>query len=328
MIQYLCVEKDSIYTYISLELCRENLRTAISQENEEFYRYSTPKCCLLQITHGMNFLHDKMKVQHRDIKPQNILWKHHNNEIRFIISDFDLGHFVEGESSHRAMYGTMGWTAPELWNKGERTTAVDIFSLGCVFYYVLTIGRHPFGSVANMKVCQQNIDDDKFSLRDLNQRHDPFVVALAEDLIRQMIDLSASKRPDAVSILKHPLFWDNGDMVNFYHKIGDNMEDMKSSSIKRLKESLEHDATIVFQGNWKDSLDKIVRNDLSRSNGGELCRLLRAVRDKIVHCGRFREELGAIYQNSPEGVVQYYNSRFPKLLIYTFRVYTREISNS
>jgi len=44
--------------------------------------------------------------------------------------------------------GTDGWIAPEMMDAFEiqRTTcSVDIFSLGCVFYYVLTEGSHPFG---------------------------------------------------------------------------------------------------------------------------------------------------------------------------------------
>ena len=42
-----------------------------------------------------------------------------------------------------SVYGSLGWTAPELRNsaKRKRTSAVDIFSMDCVFYYLLTIRR-------------------------------------------------------------------------------------------------------------------------------------------------------------------------------------------
>ena len=72
VIQYLCTESDGANTFIALELCDGNLKNAISHCNDEILPYLTPKCCLLQITHGIKFLHD-LKVQHRDIKPQKYL---------------------------------------------------------------------------------------------------------------------------------------------------------------------------------------------------------------------------------------------------------------
>ncbi len=54
-------------------------------------------------------------------------------------------------------YGTIGWAAPELWKGGKRTSAVDVFSLGCVFYYVLAKGRHPFRKIDDLEQCQRNI---------------------------------------------------------------------------------------------------------------------------------------------------------------------------
>jgi len=99
---------------------------------------------------------------------------------RLLISDFGLCKKLEpDQSSFRATTahaaGTTGWRAPELLVTEEgapplmsmsensatgstsdgvildtltnrrATRAIDIFSLGCVFYYVLTKGSHPFG---------------------------------------------------------------------------------------------------------------------------------------------------------------------------------------
>ncbi len=179
-----------------------------------------------------------------------------------MISDFHLGHFSYDETSHKAMYSTLGWTAPELWNSnGERTTAVDIFSLGCVFYYVLSIGGHPFGTVADLKGCQQNIEDNQMSLSGFNEHTTVFDVALVEDLIREMIHWNGANRPEACDVLSHPLLsWDSKEMVEFFHRIGNYMEDKQSSDINRLKDMLEQNAAVVFQGSCMERLDKIVRN--------------------------------------------------------------------
>ena len=325
VIQYLCVEKDSMNTYIALELCGGNLKTAIFDHKEEFLPFLTCKCCLYQIAQGIKFLHD-LNVQHRDIKPQNILWRRsgiNSKEIRFIVSDFDLSHFTDEETSHKAMRGTEGWSAPELWNsKGQRTTAVDIFSLGCVFYYVLTNGRHPFGLLSDREDRQKNIDGNKFSFSDLKECHDDFLIALAEDLIGQMVNLTASKRPNACNILEHPLFWDCSDMEKFYRHIGVLMRDkLKNSKNQQLKENLECDATAVFQRSWKERLHMPVRKSLRSfsSEQDKICILLKVVRNQIDHFLDLHENVRSIYEKNG-GVIQYYNNFFPKLLIYTFRV--------
>jgi serine/threonine-protein kinase/endoribonuclease IRE1 len=38
----------------------------------------------------------------------------------------------------------MVWQPVEVLNGSKRTKSMDIFSLGCVFYYILSCGEHPF----------------------------------------------------------------------------------------------------------------------------------------------------------------------------------------
>lgn len=46
-----------------------------------------------------------------------------------------------------------------------QTCAVDVFSLGCIYYYVLTIGSHPFGDALKR---QANIIQGEYSLKFLS----------------------------------------------------------------------------------------------------------------------------------------------------------------
>ena len=46
-----------------------------------------------------------------------------------------------------------------------QTTAIDIFSLACVFYYVLTSGKHPFGDSLHR---QANIISGEYTLDKLS----------------------------------------------------------------------------------------------------------------------------------------------------------------
>ena len=173
--------------------------TALSEQGDRsLLSQLTAENCLLPLSHGLKYIHDVCKLQHRDIKPSNVLWKPYEfGRIKFLLSDFDLsGHFAEDQSSHNVKCGTEGWSAPELWERGSRSFSVEIFSLGCLFYFVLTRCHHPFESQDNTNP-QGNITTCQSSLAALVEHLDHFNACLAEDFIESMIQASAKDRPKA-----------------------------------------------------------------------------------------------------------------------------------
>merc|ERR1712054_750428 len=102
---------------------------------------------LLQLVQGVAHLHD-LNIVHRDLKPANILVQ---SGCKLKISDMGLGRKLDREqhsfSQQSEACGSEGWQAPEVLecSKTRLTKAVDIFSLGCVLYYMLSAGAHPFG---------------------------------------------------------------------------------------------------------------------------------------------------------------------------------------
>ena len=326
VVQYLLMEKDNNATYIALALYKGNLgdllRGAVSDRDADVLSQLTCQQCLQQITRGLAFLH-KNKVQHRDIKPSNILWDvDSSGEYRFIVADLDLGRYSGEQSSNRPCYGSEGWSAPELWGTGKRTSAVDIFSLGCVSFYVLTRGGHPFASSVSNTVeeLQENIGNDQFSLESLFEHCDGSVEHIAIDLIGSMIQNNAEKRPSVVCVQQHPLLWTIDKQVTFYHQIGNLLDSKKYSS--QLVQQLEQQSEEVFEGSWMERLPKAVRKDVDgfKKQQTSICGLLRVIRNKMEHFSKLRPELKAIYNGSPEGVVCFYNRLFPKLLLYAYRV--------
>ena len=90
------------------------------------------------------FYNVSLDIVHRDIKPHNVLisMPGKKGEVRAMISDFGLCKKLKlgrmSFSRRSGVAGTEGWIAPEMMLGNRSTTcSVDIFSLGCVYYFVL-----------------------------------------------------------------------------------------------------------------------------------------------------------------------------------------------
>jgi eukaryotic-like serine/threonine-protein kinase len=92
-------------------------------------------CRALEAAHSVG-------VIHRDLKPQNIM---EDKTGRILVMDFGLAKTLEGERMTQtgAMVGTMEYMSPEQALAGNLDQRSDIFSLGLIFYELLT-GATPF----------------------------------------------------------------------------------------------------------------------------------------------------------------------------------------
>ncbi len=114
---------------------------------------------MAKVAHGVQHAHDR-GVLHRDLKPSNILLDE-AGEPR--VSDFGVARLSE-EREHPtldgAILGTPAYMSPEQATglQAEVTTASDVYSLGAVFYEMLT-GRVPFGAPSHFELLRQVAED-------------------------------------------------------------------------------------------------------------------------------------------------------------------------
>ena len=291
---------------------------------------------------------------------------------RLLISDFGLCKKLEGDqNSFRATTafaaGTSGWRAPELLvdddpnlsssnagldltkvdttNNSEplvvdpqtnrrATRAIDIFSLGCVFYYCLTQGSHPFDKDGKF-MREANIVKGLYNLDSLDCMGD--FQWEAKDLIGEMLSKNPKERPDAAAILTHPFFWSPEDRLEFLCHVSDAFEHEKFEEDKRRREDeyYEFSTSLAYLEDWGGVILHEARGDFLRVLPGEfkdtmakqrrykgdsVLDLLRALRNKKNHYedmpDNVKEKVGPL----PAGYLGFWTRKFPSLLLTCWRV--------
>lgn len=338
VIRYFCKYEQGQFLYIALELCPGTLGDIIEKpmQFESLREQMDPIQVMQQIAAGVNHLH-QLKLVHRDIKPQNILVapskKLPNGKlgpVRMMISDFGLCKKLEdGQSSFRntrtGVGGTAGWTAPEI-TMGTRyplsvsvsgarlTNAVDIFSLGCVFYYILTNGKHPFGTPSKR---ESNIEDNCYDLSDIDELSVPDDPEVARDLIERMISFDWTKRPSAHQLLEHPFFWSPQKKMNFLVSVSDRFEGEARGDGVEFLPMFEQDAAEIVGEDWHSKLDKSfveTLNKYRKYRGERMIDLIRAMRNKFNHFDDLPPSLKQVMGPGPAPFLRYFTRRFPMLL--------------
>ncbi|MFN7916278.1 MAG: serine/threonine-protein kinase [Vicinamibacterales bacterium] len=118
---------------------------------------------LKQIAHSLAEAHAQGLV-HRDITPRNIYTCRMGLDYDFIkVLDFGLVSFSDGQSMGHSLMtgahtttGTPAFMAPEVILEGTVDARADIYSLGCVAYYLLT-GELVFEADTPMKMFVQHL---------------------------------------------------------------------------------------------------------------------------------------------------------------------------
>ncbi len=127
---------------------------------------------VMQICDALQYAHEE-GIVHRDIKPENILI---DKRGRVKIADFGLAKLLEGDrggitlTKTQQTMGTPHYMAPEQWEKPQDVDhRADIFSLGVVFYELLT-NELPLGRFAPpSKKVQIDVNLDQVVLRTLEK---------------------------------------------------------------------------------------------------------------------------------------------------------------
>lgn len=256
VVNYVTCVSDSNFQYIVMELMEGTLDAYLDYKQAS---QGAAKICS-DISSGIKYLHDN-NVLHRDLKPQNILYKT-KPIVTVKIADFGLskildaaksGHSSSGTVTHfRA--GTKCWKAPELLKKKakEYSKGSDIFSCGLLFHYILANKKHPFSrseSTATMDsdTTEENIRRNRSDLC-------PSLTPEAVHLLTNMLSVRPDKRPEASSLQSFPFFWHDHESTDFLIAVG-NQKEFKEPRLylERPLTDVEQHLEDVYSKKWKNA---------------------------------------------------------------------------
>lgn len=143
---------------------------------------------MIDIAQGTNAINEKLI--HRDIKPDNVLME--GSKLK--IGDFGISKFVDESTRHYTFKGVQhrAYMAPENWESQANTIKIDVYSVGLVFYEMLTL-KHPL--LPHVKDPNNDLD---WRAAHLYQQC-PNVRTSRNDVplsIAQLLSRMVSKRPD------------------------------------------------------------------------------------------------------------------------------------
>ncbi len=142
----------------------------------------------IQLCTVLSYLHSRQPpIIFRDLKLANIMLTSDNH---LYLIDFGIArHFKPGQAKDTIAFGSPGYAAPEQYGKAQTTARSDIYSMGATLHQLFT-GVDPSQTPFHFVPIQ------------LQGRPTPIEL---QQLIMQMLELDASKRPESMSAIKEEL---------------------------------------------------------------------------------------------------------------------------
>ncbi|KAJ6384692.1 hypothetical protein OIU78_027898 [Salix suchowensis] len=220
-------KKDELYLNLVLEYVPETVHRVIKHHRKMNQKMPLiyVKLYSYQIFRALSYIHRAIGVCHRDIKPQNLLVNPHTHQVK--LCDFGSAKVLVKGEPNISYICSRYYRAPELiFGATEYTTAIDIWSAGCVLAELL-LGQPLFPGESGVdqlveiikvlgtptreeiKCMNPNYTEYKFPQIKAHPWHKIFQKRMppeAVDLVSRLLQYSPNLRCTALDALTHPFF--------------------------------------------------------------------------------------------------------------------------
>lgn len=206
-----------------------------------------------------------------------------------------------------------------------QTCAADIYSLGCVFYYVFSNGRLPF---KNLDGYIERIQDLNFSGFRVGSSH----------LIPLLTSTNPAERPSASAVRSHHLFFSNQERVSFLCDVQRCIESNQGNKhILDCQREVENYRDKIWKRNdkgWMQNLSTALVDHLKaqrkqrpqyQNSVYELLKLIRECHEELYVC---EPSLSNTKKQNTSECILYWDKKFPCLVHYVWLVFQKVKSDA
>ncbi|XP_060188494.1 calcium-dependent protein kinase 28-like isoform X2 [Lycium barbarum] len=205
VVQFYNSFEDDNYVYIVMELCEggELLDRILSKKDSRY----TEKDAAIVVRQMLKVaaechLHG---LVHRDMKPENFLFKSSKEDSPLKATDFGLSDFIRPGKKFQDIVGSAYYVAPEVLKRRSGPES-DVWSIG-VITYILLCGRRPFWDKTEDGIFKEVLRNKP----DFRRKPWSNISNSAKDFVKKLLVKDPRARLTAAQALSHPWVREGGD---------------------------------------------------------------------------------------------------------------------
>ncbi|KAL2552665.1 Calcium-dependent protein kinase 16 [Forsythia ovata] len=312
--------EDDSYVYIVMELCEGGeLLDRILSKKDSRYTEKDAAIIVRQMLKVAAECHLHGLV-HRDMKPENFLFKSPKEDSPLKATDFGLSDFIRPGKKFQDIVGSAYYVAPEVLKRKSGPES-DVWSIG-VITYILLCGRRPFWDKTEDGIFKEVLRNKP----DFRRKPWPSISNAAKDFMKKLLVKDPRARLTAAQALSHPWVREGGEASEIPLDISVLNNMRKFVKYSRLKQfALRALASTLDEEELADLRDQFDAIDVDKNGSISLEEMRQALAKDLpwkMKDSRVLEILQAIDSNT-DGLVD-----FSEFVAATLHVHQLEEHNS
>ncbi|XP_061345597.1 calcium-dependent protein kinase 28-like isoform X1 [Gastrolobium bilobum] len=207
VVQFYNAFEDDSYVYIVMELCEGGeLLDRILAKKDSRYTEKDAAVVVRQMLKVAAECHLHGLV-HRDMKPENFLFKSAREDSSLKATDFGLSDFIKPGKRFQDIVGSAYYVAPEVLKRKSGPES-DVWSIG-VITYILLCGRRPFWDKTEDGIFKEVLRNKP----DFRRKPWPTISNAAKDFVKKLLVKDPRARLTAAQALSHPWVKEGGEAL-------------------------------------------------------------------------------------------------------------------
>jgi serine/threonine-protein kinase/endoribonuclease IRE1 len=302
IIRLWCRLKDEEFIYFVLDFYQISLRTYVIKGQSVLTK---PKEVFRQLTSAVTHLH-RLKILYLNFNPENVKVITYNGETNIKLTNFEYSRTLTRDKKIRNAERYREFSAPETFCYGEAYLGSDIYSLGCLFFFVITKGNEV--PVLYEEALEVQITAQLHKANAISPTCDTILISA---LMRSMLKYDINARFTIAQVGEHPYFWSAHEIFDLVMDVAKKLE--QNEHKKQLTTKLQSKKKLVIGKNWITRIEKEVYDDLCQAreyDGNNVGQLVRAIRNQFCHNNKVTHITGS----TKEELKSYWCDKFPHLI--------------